>query len=159
MALLQATYEVSRLAGGQLKVIEEVEAGFGLLLLLCGLIPLLFFLYRMYKTQSLFPAWGILLFACPALFAAAMVSRTGSLTLDKAANTALFHRPVWFWHSDILIPLSTVRRAEVRNMRSSDYIAIVLDDGEAMSFADSSQEGGKGEAVEAINRYIASTAR
>ncbi len=155
MALLEATYQVSRLSGGQLQIVEETEAGFGLILLLCGIVPTLFFIYRIYKSKSFFPAWGILVFSCPILYSAAMVLRTGSLTLDRSANTALLHKPVFFWHRDTVIPLDAIQRAEIRTMRSTDYIAIVLTSGVAMTFADSTQENGKGQAVEAINRYIA----
>jgi hypothetical protein len=69
------------------------------------------------------------------------------------------HEPSFFWHTDSTIPLTAVRHAEIRSVRSSTYIALVLADGEAIGFSTANGEFGKGRAADAINRYICAPAR
>ena len=146
-------YQITSLSGGRLQISEQPQFFSGFLFLLMGLIPSLFFIYRMVKSKSFFPAFG-LLFGFVFLFGAVKFLSTGSLTLDRRHNTAEIYSPSWLWHRDFTIPLNSIHRAEIRSMRSTDYVVLILDDGSDLTFADSSQEDGKGQAVKAINGYI-----
>ncbi len=159
MALLDSAYEVLRLAGGGLQIVDPGDKAFGSVILTMGVIPTAFFVYRIVKSGSLFPAWGILLFGLPLLYAGLLPFRGGTLTLDRSSNKATFHQPVFLWHSDNTVPLDSLSHAEIRSMRSSDYIAVVLANGDALTFSGSSQQNGKGRAVVAINQYIGASVR
>ncbi len=152
--MFPSDYQISNLADNQLRIAAPGQILFAALLIAVGLVPTGFFLYRIVKSSSLYPALGILLFGLPVIFCGLIVSRGGSLTLDKSSDTALFRMPKLLWHTDTVVPLHTVQYATIRTMRGSSYIAVVLTNGDALTFADSTQQGGKGRAVEAINRFL-----
>ncbi|GAB0120202.1 hypothetical protein [Acidisoma sp. 7E03] len=147
-------YVIETLANGALLVKQPPDYLFGLVFILPGFITLGFFLYRVFNTRTAFPLWGALIFSVPLFLAGLFVMTTGSLTLDKASNTALFHKTVWLWHDDFTVPLDQLRYARVRDRGASDYIVIGLGDGGEISFGDANQDGGKVQAAFAINRYL-----
>lgn len=152
--MLNSDYKIVSLSGGQLEIIASRDVMFALLFIGLGLIPTVFFTYRMFKSGSLFPGWAILMFGAPFILVGCLSLRTGTLTLDKNTDTASFHEPKRFSHSDTVVPLHSLQYATIRTMRASSYIAVVLESGDSLTFAASTQQGGKGRAVEAINRYI-----
>jgi hypothetical protein len=64
------------------------------------------------------------------------------------------HQPSFFWHKDLTIPLDSIRYARLMPTRNGAWIALVLKNGDMLSFEDSNDKGGKGRAAEAINEYI-----
>lgn len=145
---------VRHLAAGQLQVVAPPKLGLVVLFGLISLIPAVYFLYRAVRVASLWPLMGILLFSLPFGIAALAVHRSGSLLLDKSANLATITSPSWFWHKTQSIPLGDLQYAQLRFTRNGTWIALVLQDGSATSFSDSSDQAGQGSAAQAINDYL-----
>ncbi|WP_158819326.1 hypothetical protein [Granulicella sp. S156] len=159
MTLFDSSYQVMHLTGGQLLINSPPDYGFALPFFVIGLGSAVFFLYRAYRGQTLWPLLGILIWCGPIFICMMMVLQSGSVTLDRGNDVAILHKPRFFWHYDVTIPLSSVHYAEIRSKRSSTYIALVLNGGGAVGFANSSDQDGQGQAAEAINRYIGATVR
>ncbi len=157
--MIYTSYEQTLLPGGQLYVTSKPSYFFFAATALIGIVPSYSFVRALLRGRSLFPLWGFVIWTLPWLLISFVWLRTGSLTLARSSDTARLHRPVLLWHSDTVVPLHTIRYAEVRSFRASTYLALILQNGSGLRFADPDQERGKGEAAEAINRYMGSSIR
>jgi hypothetical protein len=157
--IFDSSYRVVHLADGRLQVVCPPEYAFALPFVIVALVCISFFLYRAYRSRTLYPLYGILIFGIPLIICVMMVLQSGSATFDHSSDRVVLHKPRFFWHYDETIPLGSLRYARIRSMRASTYIVLVTKDGEDFTFANSSGQDGQGQAAEAINRYIGATVR
>ncbi len=153
-----ASYVVESLADGRLRVFEQTEYLFALGFGIPAAIGMTFFIYRAFRSRSGYPLIGALL-CCAFLLAGLRGMNTGSLVLDRAGNLASFHEPTMLWHNDFTVPLNQVHYAEVRGGAHSDYVVVVMKNGDGLRFSDSNQQDGKGRAAHAINEYVGYSGR
>ncbi|GGG97244.1 hypothetical protein [Silvibacterium dinghuense] len=147
-------YLVQALSGGGLLITEQPAYLFGACFAVPAMLSALFFLYRAVRARSFYPLLGILVFCAPFFCASVLVTKAGSLTLDRSSNTATFHVPKFFGYDTFTVPLDEIHFAEVRDRGQADYIRVVLKDGSGLSFSDANQDTGNGRAAHAINQYI-----
>lgn len=159
MIFPSSAFEVVRLSGGQLQVIATRPYLSILPMLLIVVISTCFFMYRAIHSHTWWPLLGLVIWCLPWTIAVLMCLRGGSVTLDRAADTAQLHQPSFFWHKDATIPLHSIRYARIQSTRNGIWIALVLQDGGAVSFSDSSDQSGQREAAEAINEYLGTSIR
>ena len=152
--MLGMHYIVRVLAGGELSVVAPPYLEMSLPPFFVALISTIFFCYRAFKARSLFPLIGVVIFAFPSYFAAYLAGRGGSLTLDRTTNIAVLIQPSLMGHKQERLRMTDIQYAQIRSGRSSTWIALVMKDGSSESFSDSTDQGGKGEAVQAINDYL-----
>ncbi len=157
--MIWTSYEHTVLPGGQLYVTSSPSYFFFITTALVGIVPSYSFVRALLQGRSLFPLWGFVIWTSPWLLLSLVWLQTGAVTLDKASDAAILHRPVLFWHMNNVVPLHLIRYAEVRHSRASTYLALILNDESELQCAGSDQERGRGEAVEAIRRYLGGTIR
>jgi hypothetical protein len=152
--MMISSYLVQELSGDRLLIAAQPDYLFAALFAVPAMTMAVVFLYRAFRARSFYPLIGILIFCCPFLFAGTFGLKAGSLTLDRNHNIAIFHATTFFGYDNFTIPLDQIHYAEVRGGGQADYILVVLNNGDEVSFTDANQDSGKGRAAHAINQYI-----
>ena len=133
----------------RLTVIGPIDLWLLLGLSVFTLWPLLIFLFK-----RPLPKKKLAVAAVIAFVAFAFLPSGGRLTLNRTQGKATLSRFYFFhWHT-ITFPLSDLDNASVRTGSTTSQIQLQYTDGSVETLSELNQEGGKDEAVYAINKFL-----
>ncbi len=156
MTLLGSGYKIEQATPSHLQVLAPAS-GFVWIAFALAACATAFFLHRMYKRRTAFPALGILLISGPLLLTGVRFAKDDGVRLDKDANTATAYHPSLLGNSNESVPLSGIAYADLRVMGPNSSMVLVRRHEDALTFGYSTKLANKAEAVAAINQFLGRT--